>query len=345
MTALAEQLADVTAGFSGVVSVSSREAVEFEQAYGFADRAHQVPNTVGTQFGLASGTKGFTALVIASLIDEGRLELSTPARSILGTDLPLIDDRVTVEHLLAHTSGIGDYVDEDQIEDDDAYVLTVPVHTLDETEHYLAALDGFPQKFAPGERFVYCNGGYVVLALLAERVSRTPFRQLVAERVWQPAGMHDSAFLRTDDLPGTAAIGYLADGRTNVLHLPVRGSGDGGAYSTVDDFRSFWAALCAGRIVGSERMVQMTAPYSDVPSEDARYGLGFWLAPTGSQLRLVGGDAGVAFWSSHDPTSGRTCTAVSNAGRGVAAIMRRLDALLPSTQYGEGRSVGDLGRA
>jgi CubicO group peptidase (beta-lactamase class C family) len=327
MTDLAASIADVTAGFSGVVSVSGGAAVEFEQAYGLAERAHAVPNTVDTQFGIASATKGFTALVIAGLIDLGLLEMSTPARSVLGTDLPLIDDRVTVEHLLAHTSGIGDYVDEDEIEDDDAYLLRVPVHTLADTEGYVAALDGLPQKFPPGERFTYCNGGYVVLALIAERVTGTPFRELVDDRVWRPAGMTDTAFLRMDRLPGTAAIGYLPDGRSNVLHLPVRGSGDGGAFSTVADFRSFWTALFAGRIVGSERVAQLVGPHSDAPADGMRYGLGFWLAATGPQVLLVGGDAGVSFTSSHDPSTGRTCTVVTNASSGAAAIRRRLDEL------------------
>jgi CubicO group peptidase (beta-lactamase class C family) len=330
MTDLAAALADVTAGFSGVVSVSRGDAVEFEAAYGLADRAYGIANTVDTQFGIASATKGFTALVVAGLVEDGVLELSRPARSILGVDLPLIDDGVTVEHLLAHTSGIGDYVDEDEIEDDDAYVLKVAVHTLAETEGYVAALDGFPQKSAPGERFAYCNGGFVVLALLAERAARTPFRDLVAERVWRPAGMTRSGFLRSDDLPGTAAIGYLPDGRTNVLHLPVRGSGDGGAFSTVGDFRSFWTALFAGRIVGPERVAQLVAPCSDVPEEGARYGLGFWLAPAGPQVLLVGGDAGVSFTSSHDPTTGRTCTVVTNSSSGATAIRRRLEQVLPA---------------
>ena len=85
--------------------------------------------------------------------------------------------------------------------------------------------------FPPGERFAYCNGGYVVLALIAERTSGTPFHELVRRRVCEPAGMGDTGFLRSDELPGDVAIGYLtADGpRTNVFHLPVRGAGTAGS--------------------------------------------------------------------------------------------------------------------
>ena len=69
-----------------------------------------------TRFGIASGTKGLTALAVVSLIEAGSLELSTTARSVLGADLPLIDDAVTIEHLLSHRSGIGDYFDEDAVD-------------------------------------------------------------------------------------------------------------------------------------------------------------------------------------------------------------------------------------
>jgi CubicO group peptidase (beta-lactamase class C family) len=237
--------------FSGVVRLDRSGEVEIAKAYGFADRAHGVPNTVATQFGIASGTKGFTALTVVSLIQDGLLDLETTARSVLGTDLPLIDDAVTVEHLLAHRSGIGDYLDEDAIEDITDYLMPVSVHELADTEQYLVVLDGHRTVFPPGERFAYNNGGFVVLALIAERVSGVPYHELVRQRVSAPADMADTVFLRSDELPGRAAIGYLTvDGpRTNVFHVPVRGNGDGGIYTTAADISVFWNALFEGRIV------------------------------------------------------------------------------------------------
>src|SRR6185437_7796704 len=83
---------------------------------------------------------------------EGVLELSTTARSVLGGDLPLIDDRVTVEHLLSHRSGIGDYLDEESGWEPEDYVMPVPAHELVTTEDYLAVLDGHASKLAAGER-------------------------------------------------------------------------------------------------------------------------------------------------------------------------------------------------
>ncbi len=317
--------------FSGVVRVDRGHEVEFAQAYGLANRAAGSPNAIDTQFAIASGVKSFTALTVVSLIAEGRLDLSTPARSVLGSDLPLIDDAVTVEQLLAHRSGIGDYVDEDADGDIDDYVLPVPVHELADTEQYLRVLDGYPTKFPPGERFSYCNGGYVVLALLAERASGTPFPELVTQRVCEPAGMRDTEFLRSDEPTARAAIGYLsADGpRTNILHLPVRGAGDGGIYSTAADIHAFWAALFAGRIVSTDRLTEMVRPRSDVPENKMRYGLGFWLAETGDGVKMEGYDAGVSFRTVHDPAAGSTFTVLSNTSEGAWPIAKHLADILP----------------
>src|SRR4029079_862264 len=108
MSSLETELDAIAAenGFAGAVRVDRGETVELAKAYGLAHRGHGIPNEVDTRFAVASGTKGLTALAVVALIEEGRLELSTTARSVLGADLPLIDDTVTVEHLLAHRSGI-----------------------------------------------------------------------------------------------------------------------------------------------------------------------------------------------------------------------------------------------
>ena len=251
---------------------------------------------------------------------------------MLGEDLPLIDDDVTIEQLLSHRSGIGDYFDEDVIEQVTDYVLPVPVHELATTEAFLPVLDGHPAAFPPGERFAYNNGGYVLLALIAERTSGVPFHELVRRRVCEPAGMGDTEFLRSDDLPGRAALGYLtADGsRTNVLHLPVRGSGDGGIYSTAADVSSLWGAFFAGRIVSRDWVTEMVRARSDVPSESLRNGLGFWLHRSGDVVELHGYDAGVSFRSTHDPRSRTTRTVISNTSEGTWPIETLLDERVPT---------------
>lgn len=315
------------AGFSGVVRVDHAGQIEAAKAYGLAHRGYEIPNAVDTRFAIASGTKGLTALVIVSLIEDGCLELSTAARSVLGNDLPLIGDDVTIEHLLSHRSGIGDYLDEEAGHDLTDYLMPVPVHELATTEQYIAVLDGHQTQFAPDERFAYCNGGYVVLALIAERVVGVPFHELVRQRVCEPAGMGDTEFLRSDELPARTALGYLAiedRWRTNVFHLPVRGNGDGGVYTTVADIRALWQAIFAGQIVSTEWVTEMMRPRSNSPSNSKRYGLGFWLHASTDTVVLEGCDAGVSFRSEHDPQADVTFTVISSTSDGAWPIARYL---------------------
>ena len=313
--------------FSGVIRVDRAGATLLERSAGWAHRAHQVPMTVDTRLAMASGSKGFTALVVLSLAADGTLPLMTPARELLGADLPLVDHRVSVEHLLGHRSGIGDYLDESDGHQIDDYVMTVPVHQLAASSDYLQVLDGHAQRFTPGERFAYNNAGFVLLAILAERAAGTAFVDLVQQRVCTPANMVDTAYLRSDTLPERTALGYLnAEGhQSNVLHLPVRGSGDGGAYTTVADIHRLWQALLDATVLDQATLTEAWRPRSDAPAEGSRYGLGFWLHATGRGVMLEGYDAGVSFRTVHDPDSDTTHTVIANWSNGAWPLTRALD--------------------
>lgn len=325
------QLAEET-DLSGVVRVSRGGSVLLEKAYGLADRAHQIPNRVDTRFAIASGTKGFTAVGIMALVNAGALSLDTSVRGVLGDALELVDPAVTVEQLLAHTSGIGDYLDENELSDIDDYILAVPVHELASASDYVKILRSHPMKFEPGSRFEYCNGGYVVLALVIESVSGSTFHDWLEQSVFHPASMTSTSFLRSDQLPGDAAIGYLPAGdgwRTHQLHLPVRGVGDGGAYSTVADIQKFWNALFAGDIIASSTVEEMVRVRNSVPSENARYGLGFWIHADRDIVVLEGYDPGISFRSSYDPKSDFLYTVISNTSAGAWPVVKLLDEKLP----------------
>ncbi|WP_285104517.1 serine hydrolase domain-containing protein [Promicromonospora sp. MEB111] len=316
--------------FSGVVTIDVGDRRVVEHCYGFAHRALRVPNTPGTRFAIASGSKSFTALAIMQQVASGTLALSDPVRRYLGADLPLIDDDVTIEQLLTHTSGIGDYLDEDDDWDPADYVLSVPVHTLETAESFLPILGGLPHKHPPGARFTYCNGGYIVLAIVLERVTGRRFQDVVETDVFRPAGMTSTAYLRSDELPGDVALGYLdSDGdRSNVLHLPVRGNGDGGAYTSAADLHRFWRALHDGAIVPHEVATEMTRPHVIVP-EGPRYGLGFWPHPVDPAVVILGSDAGVEFRSTHDPVTCTTATVLSNCSTGSQPVLDLLRASWP----------------
>jgi CubicO group peptidase (beta-lactamase class C family) len=313
--------------FSGVVRVDRGTDVAIARAYGLANRAAGIPNSIDTVFGLASGTKGFTALTVVRLIELGALQYSTTARSLLGSDLPMVDDAVTIEHLLSHRSGIGDYLDEGAGGEITDYAMTLPVHLLATTESYLPMLDGHATKFAPDAEFSYCNGGYVILALLAERATGASFFDLVEQHVSGPAGLVSTGFPRSDELPMNAAVGYLsADAaRTNIFHLPVRGSGDGGIFSSVADIHALWRAVFAGEIVSLDSLAAMVRPRSATPSGKNRYGMGFWLHGSTDGVNLEGYDAGVSFRTAHRPSTGITHTVIANSSEGAWPIARHLD--------------------
>ena len=108
------------------------------------------------------------------------------------------------------------------------------------------------------------------------------------------------------------------------VHLPVRGSGDGGIYSTAADISSFWQAFFAGRIVSTGWVAEMVRARSDAPKHSKRYGLGFWLHASTDAVILEGCDAGVSFRSVHDPRTQVTLTVISNTAEGAWPIARYL---------------------
>ncbi|MGC4175642.1 serine hydrolase domain-containing protein [Demequina sp.] len=326
--AVAEAVGKVADGFTGVAVVSQGDEVLFSQCSGLANRAYGVPFVETTRFGVASGSKTFTAVIVLRLMERGLLSLSTPVREWLGEDLPLIAPEVTLEHLLTHTSGIGDYLDEEELEPD-AYVLTRPVHEYLTSEDFLPTLEGFPQVSAPGEKFVYNNGGFVVAGIIAERVTGVSYAELVRTEVVEPAGMVETGMLRTDSLPGDVAVGYVeSEGlRSNVLHMPLIGPGDGCAISSVADSARFWDALLGGALVSPESLELMTTPRPGHEAEGMRYGLGMWRHITGPALIMEGCDVGVSFRSTRDAETGLTATVYSNTWDGGWDMINALNEL------------------
>ena len=317
--------------FSGVATVDVADRRVLERCEGFIHRALRVPMTSQARIAIASGSKAFTALAVMRLIEDGELRLDQPVRGLLGDDLSQIDDDVTIEHLLADTSGIGDYLDEDGWEVSD-FVLSLPVHTLTTAEAFVPMLEGHPQRFPPGERFAYCNGGYVVLAILVERATGTTYHDVVRRLVLEPAGLEHTGFLPLNELPGDAALGYLRNegDLVNTLHLPVLGNGDGGAFTTTDDVHRFWLALLDGRIVSRKTVDEMTRPRHEVPEENMRYGMGFWIHPTRQVLILEGFDAGASFRSTHIVDARTTVSVLGNSSHGawpvISELARMIDA-------------------
>jgi len=309
--------------FSGVLEVASPNC-SFRGSWGYRDRANRLENETDTRFGIASGTKGFTALAVASLVEEGKFGMETKAVSLLGDRFPELHPSITIEQLLAHTSGVGDHYDEDEIEEGvDDFILSIPVQNLVSPFDYLPLLRECAQKFAPGEKACYSNGGYVVLAMIIELVSGMPFQRYIEDRIFHCAEMTQSGFFRSDNLPQNAALGYLVgkeEFRSNVFNLPVIGSGDGGAYSSIKDMKLFWRSLLSFKIVGKSTLEPMIIAQNRFESSD--YGFGFWIEDEGNFVALEGYDAGVSFYSATSRGLETQFTVISNDRSGAWPILK-----------------------
>ena len=191
-------------------------------------------------------------------------------------------------------------------------------------------LDGVPITGRVKDFLVECFREHRFPALLVERVSGGSFHSFVEREVCARADLGATGFLRNDELPGDAALGYLYDEglRTNVLHLPVRGNGDGGIYSTADDLHRFWGALTSRVIVGEEMFQVLTTPRHAVPEEGMRYAAGLWLHEAAPLLVIEGADAGVSFRSTHDPATGATVSVLGNSSDGAWPVIGELEDLL-----------------
>jgi CubicO group peptidase (beta-lactamase class C family) len=170
LTQRIEQLASETK-FSGVISIFRDASTLYTKAYGYRDIKNHLPNTTNTAFGIASGTKFFTALGIGVLIDQGLLSLDTTIGKIAQEYAGFIDQQATIQQLLTHTSGIYDYYDEEIETDFENFFVEIPWYKLETPSDYYPLFKGHVPKFRPGERYSYSNGGFVLLGMLIEKLT------------------------------------------------------------------------------------------------------------------------------------------------------------------------------
>jgi CubicO group peptidase (beta-lactamase class C family) len=306
--------------FSGVISIYQDASTIYDHAFGCRDIKNPLPNLTSTLFGIASGTKLFTALAIGRLIDQGVISLGTTVGELDPAYTHFIDPRATIRHLLTHTSGIYDYYDEERVHDSDQFFVEIPWYRLETPSDYLPLFKDHPLKFQPGERFSYSNGGYVFLGILIERLTGRLYRDFVHEHILQVAHMRDSGFYALNDLPANTATGYLKDRQTsNIYNLPLRGGGDGGMFSTSADLRSLWEALLTYKILSRELTDTFLATHHRF--DDTRgYGCGIYKRLDNSMYAIVGGDAGVGFDSRYLGAQKMTASILSNITNGEEAM-------------------------
>ena len=320
-------------GFSGVVSLAPLgSGPSLDLAFGLAERSHRIPNTVETRFAMASGCKIFTAMVVGSLIQEGRIGLDTTLADCVRSRQFHFGSTVTVGQLLNHTSGIPDYFSEEAESDYAALWRDRPCYRMTSIRDFLPLFENAPMKAPPGQGFLYSNAGFILLGLIVEELTGQEFREVVMERVIRPCGMTRTGYFALDALPDNTAVGYLSgdetDWRTNVYSVPSIGGADGGAYTTISDMRRLWTSLLAGRVLAKEWVDRLLSPSVRVSDEDEswHYGRGVWLQTLGGRwsASIVGGDPGVSMESQVWPSEGLILTVLSNVQDSASSVHQRL---------------------
>lgn len=291
--------------FSGVIWARVAGNQLLAEAYGYANRPNARPNTIDTRFGIASGCKAFTAVAICQLVEQGKFSFDSLLKDCLDIEFPNFDPRVSVHHLLTHTSGVPDYFDEEVMDDFEILWREKPTYTIRGPKDFLSFFQDEAMKFEPGARFSYNNAGFILLGLIVEQHSGMAFTDYIEQHVFKPASMLDSGYFAMDQLPARTAYGYLknADGtwRNNIFSVPIIGGPDGGAYTTAADLAKFWEALFGHKLLQAQTTQCMLTPQAN-EEKDSAYGYGVWIKLQAEQVLehyVVGGDPGVACISEH----------------------------------------------
>jgi D-alanyl-D-alanine carboxypeptidase len=230
--------------FSGNVLVAKDGKIVYQSSYGFSDRANKVPNDFATRFNLGSINKTFTQAAIEQLIARGKLSLTDTVAKLL-PDYPQETTRAaTVEQLLQHTAGVADFFGEE--------FTRMAKDRFRSNADYYKFVSALKPLFASGTRRQYCNGCYIVLGAIIERISGISYEQYIQENIFRPAGMTATGPLQTDGINPNVATGYTQAGdghlRSNVLMYGASGCAAGGGYATATDLLSYADARLHGRI-------------------------------------------------------------------------------------------------
>lgn len=324
--------------FSGVFSVSGEKGIIFEKCCGLRNRSENLPNNNDTAFGIASGTKLFTGLAVCKLIDNRKLSLNDRLWDLLPYNLGQIDKRVSIFQLLTHTSGIGDYIDEeseDSTSQMQALYSKYPVYLWERLEYYLPMITPLPLKFEPGVRYGYSNAGFVMLGLVIEAVSGIPFQQYVQENIIEPCKLEHTGFYRLDSLPANTAYGYVRDDiigqwRTNISCMPIIGGSDGGLFTCANDLDKLWRAVFSHKILSEEMTHIFLTPHVKMrsdPEHSGYYGLGVYIDnndDSNAVYYAVGGDFGVEFFTAYFPKQKIVASALANTEVRLFSLLRTL---------------------
>lgn len=314
--------------FSGTVLLAKDGQVLFKKAYGPACKSYNVPNNTETKFNLGSMNKMFTAVAITQLVERGKLSFTDPISKYLGPEwLPSdVTDKVTIEHLLSHTSGLGSYFNDKFMKSSRTLYRTVDDYRPLVAEERL--------EFEPGTKWSYSNTGFLLLGAIIEKVTGQTYFDYVRENIFKPAGMTNTDSYDMDEPVPNLAVGYAKNTgenghlrwRTNLFEHTIKGGPAGGGFSTVDDLLKFDIALRSHKLLNAETTQILWSPKPSSPD----YGYGFGVRIVGENLMVghSGGFIGISANFDMHLTTGYTVVVLSNYGDAAGVVTRKMNEML-----------------
>lgn len=257
----------------------------FRKAYGMADLKTKAPMQPDMQLRLASITKQFTAAAILMLAEQGKLSLQDDITRFL-PDYPSKGQRITIEHLLQHKSGIHNYT-----------AMPAFWSNAERDKSVAQMIDFFknePLDFAPGTRYSYSNSGYFLLGAIIEKASGMAYADFIARHIFEPLGMQDSAYEGHERSSKRRTAGYqngffgYKPGNQISMTLPYAA---GALVSTADDLARWGAAISAGKLLTAQSWKQAFTACTLPDNAPCSYGLGWFIGTLGSHPTVAhGGD-------------------------------------------------------
>jgi CubicO group peptidase (beta-lactamase class C family) len=241
--------------FMGTVLVARGGQVLMSKGYGFANLEWNISNTPDTKFRLGSVTKQFTAASILLLEERGKLKTDDPIKKYI-PEAPAAWDKITLFHLLTHTSGIPNFTNFPEY----ANINPFPTTTTDLVKLFRDK----PLDFLPGEKWNYSNSGFVALTYVIEKVSGQSYEMFVRENIFTPLTMKDSGYDSNEAVIARRASGYSPGkhGLENAgfVHMTVP-QGAGALYSTTEDLLKWEQGLFGGKVLKAASLEKMTKPF------------------------------------------------------------------------------------
>jgi CubicO group peptidase (beta-lactamase class C family) len=315
--------------FTGSVLVAEEGKIILEKGYGFANQEWEIHNAPDTKFRLGSITKQFTSMLIMQQVEKGTIRLDASVVTYLPDYPKPQGEKVTIRHLLTHTSGIPNYTGIIDIRTDrKRYSL----------EELLGTFSGKPLEFEPGTRWKYSNSGYALLGAVLEKVARTTYERLLQSNILQPLGMKNTGYDRSEEILPKRAAGYERVGHmvnTAFIDMSVPFSA-GALYSTVEDLFIWDRALYTDKLLSdSLRKIYFTPVLNNYA-----FGWGVHKAPIGtssdSALEVVhgGGINGFNTMIARIPARQQLIVLLNNTGNApLEEIVRSIAGILYEKPY------------